>query len=96
MNRTVCRALQCLEQSRHHGVFCMAHWANLPPAFRGAVESADGTAATIKAADAVPVVRGSGSGNFYNAVMLAIRWLAVQDGLMAGPPPSVPNQGDQS
>ena len=77
--RGICHALQCLERAARHGALCETHWRRLPADFRAYVARGGADAA-----------QGNGSGAFHSAVILAVRWLAVDDGLLPGPPPRAP------
>jgi len=80
MDSRVCHALQCTDRAEPRRCFCDWHWAKLPPELQARV-------LTELAAIATKAERTSGS--FATAVILAVRWLAVAEGLMKGPLPGV-------
>lgn len=81
MDPRICHALQCVEPAVYYRCLCARHWLRLPPEYQHRV-IADMAKADTK-------TTGS-SGSFATAVLIALRWLAVSEGLMPGPLPKLP------
>ena len=75
----LCHALECAQRSLADTCFCAAHWRQLPPKVRERGE---------RQLAAVGQERRS-SGSYASAVILAVRWLAVEERRMPGPHPQL-------
>jgi len=78
----LCHALQCVEMSAEPPrSFCERHWNRLPPTLRARLDTS--------AADDLARSPGRLSGAHAMTVILAVRWLAVDEGLMPKPYPQI-------